>query len=403
MAYAFGASSESIIHELVFNSSASWVPPYSCRAYVTVIGPGGSGGSCVEGGDHESYVASGGGAGGCAKSLLRLDSSVTYTINVGAGGASVDNAVGSAGGANSEFQGSDIDNMAGNLGSGGLQGGGAAVVSLKAGGAGGTATGGTIFNCTGGAGGSGEVSAWADYGIHVAAGGGGAAGIFGKSHRGGNALCNTGGANKIALGGGAGVNGNGGDATSVGSTGTAGGGGGSAWGDGESITLVYPNDGNMFDNSGRIVSCDSDDYTETGLFNMHSSVAGAGAWTDQYDSSRGMAGTPASIFHGLHGAPGRKSLESTTRFSGPGAGGSGYWAMVGTQYGWHLPGLFGGGGGITPNGEDSAYGNAHSNGAKGSYGAGGGGNAGYTTSASYAFYSGGGGQGLVVITVVEIL
>ena len=52
--------------------------------------------------------------------------------------------------------------MAGNLGSGGLQGGGAAVVSLKAGGAGGTATGGTIFNCTGGAAGSGEVSAWAD-------------------------------------------------------------------------------------------------------------------------------------------------------------------------------------------------------------------------------------------------
>ena len=396
MAYTFGASSESIIHEWLFQSSASWVPPYDCRAYVTVIGPGGSGGSYRDDGDHRSYVGSGGGAGGCAKSLLTLSSSVTYTITVGAGGASVNAANGNDGGGNSEFQGSDIDNMAGNLGSGGLSAGGANAVTTQAGGAGGAASGGTIFNCTGGAGGSGAVPDYQNDGIHIAAGGGGAAGIFGKSHRGGNALCNPGGPNIVALGGGAGVNGNGGDATSIASNGTAGGGGGSAWGDGASIS-VDGTDGNMFDNTGRIVSCDSDDFTETGLFIMQE-VASNG-----FDSPRGMVGTPASIFHGLHGSPGRKSLDAITRYSGPGAGGSGYWAMTGTQYGWHLPGLFGGGGGITPNSEDSSYGNAHSLGAKGSYGAGGGGNAGYTTSTSYTFYSGGGGQGLVVITVVEML
>ena len=152
-----GSKSESIFMERVFSTSTTWSPPFDCRAYVTVIGPGGSGGSARNTTDNGTAAASGGGAGGCAKSLLRLDSSVTYTINIGAGGASVNNAAGNAGGANSEFQGSDIDNMAGNLGSGGLKEGNAGTISLKAGGAGGTATGGTIFNCTGGAGGSGEV------------------------------------------------------------------------------------------------------------------------------------------------------------------------------------------------------------------------------------------------------
>jgi len=399
MAYAFGASSESIIHELVFNSSASWVPPYSCRAYVTVIGPGGSGGSCVEGGDHESYAASGGGAGGCAKSLLRLDSSVTYTINVGAGGASVDNAVGSAGGANSEFQGSDIDNMAGNLGSGGLQGGGAAVVSIKAGGAGGTATGGTIFNCTGGAGGSGEVSAWADYGIHIAAGGGGAAGIFGKSHRGGNALCSTGGANKITVGGGAGVGGNGGDATSTGSNGVAGGGGGHAFGDGISITTVYPTTtANMFDTTGLIRSVDCNDWVETGVSAYEQTSVGPG-----YNAHNYQRGSPASIFHGLVGAPSGRVAGGNNGASGPGAGGSGYWDMIQKYYNYCNPGLFGGGGGATKNLSDSGQGQYNSYGGKGSYGAGGGANAALTTSTSYVSMSGGGGGGLVVVTVVEML
>ena len=397
MPVSLGTSSESIIHEWLFQSSASWVPPYDCRAYVTVIGPGGSGGSYKDATAHESYVASGGGAGGCAKSLLRLDSSVTYTINVGAGGASVDNAVGSAGGANSEFQGSDIDNMAGNLGSGGLKEGNAGTISLKAGGAGGTATGGTIFNCTGGAGGSGEVVTYSNAGIHIASGGGGAAGIFGKSYRGGNAICNTGGADKVAIGGGAGVGGNGGDVTSTGSYGLGGGGGGNAFGDGISHTTVYPNQGNMFDTSSLIRSISCNDWDEAG-FSAYEQTSVSGA----YNAHHYQRGSPASIFHGLVGAPAGKVAGGNNSAAGPGAGGSGYYYAIDDGYFWGSPGLFGGGAGTTKNYHNSSYAQYNSYGYKGSYGAGGGANAAYQTGSTTS-WSGGGGGGLVVITVVEIL
>ena len=211
MAYTFGASSESIIHEWLFQSSASWVPPYDCRAYVTVIGPGGSGGSYRDDGDHRSYVGSGGGAGGCAKSLLTLSSAVTYTITIGAGGATVSAANGNNGGANSVFSGSDITDMTANLGSGGVQ----AIASgntAQAGGAGGAASGGSIWNVTGGAGGSATMSNWdsrSAEGEFYISGGGGAAGILGESFRGGYALINltSAGTDCSVRGGGAGVGG----------------------------------------------------------------------------------------------------------------------------------------------------------------------------------------------------
>ena len=80
-----GKSNDSIFMERIFSRSTTWSPPFDCRAYVTVIGAGASGASARNTSDHRAAAASGGGAGGSAKSLLRLDSSVTYTITIGAG------------------------------------------------------------------------------------------------------------------------------------------------------------------------------------------------------------------------------------------------------------------------------------------------------------------------------
>ena len=63
MPYVFGSKDESIFQERVFANSRTWSPPFNCRAYVTVIGPGGSGGSARGTNADRAHAASGGGGG----------------------------------------------------------------------------------------------------------------------------------------------------------------------------------------------------------------------------------------------------------------------------------------------------------------------------------------------------
>ena len=87
-----------------FTSSGSFTPSRNLLAMVTVVGGGGSGavlpfnatGTIL---DNGIWHALGGNAGAFSQSLLRLKSGVTYTITVGAGGASV-NSITSGVGAN---------------------------------------------------------------------------------------------------------------------------------------------------------------------------------------------------------------------------------------------------------------------------------------------------------------
>ena len=408
-----GTKSESIFVERIFSNSTTWTPSFSCRAYVTVIGPGGSGGSARNTSDNRAAAASGGGAGGCARSLLILSSSVTYTITIGTGGASVSGAAGNAGGASSEFTGSDITDMAGAVGSGGAQGTNATTVATQAGGAGGAATGGNIWNVTGGAGGSATVSYWEVAGIHNASGGGGAPGVLGTvGGRGGNALSSVDGYDKYVAAGGGGIGGRGGDATLSGGTtnylNTQGG-----CGDRDGDDVDY--DGN--DSAGCWATLASGlnpilngNYNSTARLGLNTSATGIQGYpnytyvTEQSkDAQQASLGQGASIFHGLSGQGGSRTQDDLYRPSGPGAGGSGWSAYSNSiVYMQMCPGLFGGGGGTGPNYADSVYADQPGYAGAGSFGAGGGGIAGYASS-SNTTNSGAGGAGMVVVTILEPL
>ena len=129
-----------------FFGTTYWTPAYDMQAYVYVIGGGGSG-ACSRASNLRS---SGGGAGGCAVSLITILSSITYTVTVGAGGVYEWQSANGNNGSLSSLIGSNITTMIGNGGTGGVHASSGSV----AGGAGGSATGGNIANNTGGAGGS---------------------------------------------------------------------------------------------------------------------------------------------------------------------------------------------------------------------------------------------------------
>ncbi len=154
-----------------FFGTQSWTPAYSMQAYVYVIGAGGSGAATQHASGNRS---TGGGAGGCAVSLLTLLSTITYTITIGAGGAKKTSTLAGSSGGLSSLVGSNITTMIGNGGAGGVQ----TVATAATGAAGGTATGGTICNNTGGAGGD---CASANYCVS----GGGAVGLWATGNKGG--------------------------------------------------------------------------------------------------------------------------------------------------------------------------------------------------------------------------
>ena len=164
-----------------FQTSRTWAPSYDLTAYVYVIGGGGAGGACKS----SNGQAGGGGAGGCAVSKLDLSSGTTYTITIGAAGASsAANGAGVAGGNGgaSSFSGSGISTMTANGGTGGVATTSAAP-GATTGAAGGTATGGTLGNFTGGKGG-GFNAGTTNYGCA----GGGAVGLWQNGNDAENAI-----------------------------------------------------------------------------------------------------------------------------------------------------------------------------------------------------------------------
>tara|TARA_R100001086_G_scaffold77036_1_gene37364 strand:- start:1306 stop:2268 length:963 start_codon:yes stop_codon:yes gene_type:complete len=134
------------IPNMIFTTGETWSPNKTVQAYVYVIGAGGSG---AGGGGNSDHGFSGGGAGGCAVSLLQLNAGVTYTAVIGAGGAYAGGSSQQAGnaGGDSTFNSSDISIMTGSGGAAGAIASGASAASA----AGGSASGGNLMNNTGGA------------------------------------------------------------------------------------------------------------------------------------------------------------------------------------------------------------------------------------------------------------
>ena len=90
-----GTNSESVFVERIFSVSTTWTPSFNCRAYVTVIGPGGSGAHARGTSAEDVYAASGGGgggswgtdgAGGAGGGGAAGGSAVNGTANTGGGG-----------------------------------------------------------------------------------------------------------------------------------------------------------------------------------------------------------------------------------------------------------------------------------------------------------------------------
>lgn len=153
-----GVSGQTQIFDYYYTISTTITPSFNFIALVHAVGSGGSGAG-TDGESGKICIGTGGGAGGHAISRLKFTSGVTYTITIGAGGEAITTSAasvsdGNAGGATS-ISGSDITTMTAN---GGGAGQGSAPTSIathtETGGTGGTATGGNIANLTGGAGGA---------------------------------------------------------------------------------------------------------------------------------------------------------------------------------------------------------------------------------------------------------
>ena len=393
-----GSKTQSVINELVFNTTTTWACPFDCRAIVTVIGAGGGGGAGRNDSGGYSVVAAGGGAGGVAKSILTLASGTSYVATCGAAGSSGatsgDGAVNGGNGGASTFGVSGASVLlTGNGGNGGTAAQGTSTNSAT-GGSGGTASGGNIFSATGGEGGDAACTAFDSNGGHHAAGGGGAAAILGIGYRGGDALNSTTGYSKLACGGGAGVGGEGGDATCTGGTSqtnvTAF--GGSMFGKGVSKSQATSSNsfaGGQFGN----------EYKNDYKFRGFTSGSVEPYYTSVFYRGSLQSETPnGSIFDGLTGACAHIGLDGYyTQSAGPGAGSSGGYAgyTSGQTNTYHTPGLFGGGGGAALSATSGAcYGSA------GSVGAGGGG---AVTRSTTDCIGGMGGVGMVVISILEYL
>ena len=209
-----------LIPDVVLTVSTTWSPPYKVKALVRCFGGGGSGGVALTrtGGISNSYLwtATGGGAGEHAGSILELDPSVTYTIVAGAGGlqksrSSDGGATGNAGG-NTSFSGSGITTITANGGAGGAvtQFTVIADAGTRAGAVGGSGGAGELYRYTGGAGGAITKPADAEISNNILVSGGGAVGLFNTGFAGGSITFFTGEDNKACASGGGGINGVGG-------------------------------------------------------------------------------------------------------------------------------------------------------------------------------------------------
>lgn len=118
--------------QVIFTGSGTYSPPVDSWHWFTVVG-GGGGGAVIKGDVQQAwYLATGGNGGSVRSGWVFLSSSQTYTITVGAGGASVDTvslntAVAGSVGSQSEISGGDLGATI--IGRGGKGGKGAYVTS----------------------------------------------------------------------------------------------------------------------------------------------------------------------------------------------------------------------------------------------------------------------------------
>ena len=204
-----------VIMEIPLTRSQTFVPPRNGTVNIICIGAGGSGSYCWQ---PTGTVGTGGGAGGlCIKEGLDVTTSGSFTVTIGAGGASVYAATandGNAGG-NTTVAGTGLSaTLTANGGGGGKQG--FITENGAAGGAGGTASNGDI-NRTGGAGGTvgaGLVTGANRGLLELATGGGAVAILTSTGYAGGSITLASGGSkftNDMYLAtGGAGIGGRGG-------------------------------------------------------------------------------------------------------------------------------------------------------------------------------------------------
>ena len=213
-----GGSNPPLTPDVLLTVSTTWSPPYKVKALVRCFGGGGSGAATNT--SYYQYTTmggTGGGAGEHAGSILELDPSITYTIVAGSGGDRRysanhnDNKAGYAGGTTS-FSGSGITTITANGGAGGgfLAMPTVGTVYNLAGGAGGSGGAGALYRHTGGAGGAVLKPVIANNNFNNALStGGGAVGLYGTGFAGGAISFVS--LNQIAFAsGGGGVNGAGG-------------------------------------------------------------------------------------------------------------------------------------------------------------------------------------------------
>ena len=208
--------------QFVIGESKTFTAPLTGRIKVILTGGGGQGAFLANASSTPTSNygdGTGGGAGGYSEKIFNVTAGETFTVTIGAGGATTlamndinSSRVGNNGG-NSSFvtaSAAESVNMVANGGGGGQYGAADVNAITTAGGAGGTASGGD-FNYTGGAGGS--ITRVAGNGANAMTTGGGAVALYGTTYRGGNIDISVahGGNYFIGATGGAGVGGNGGD------------------------------------------------------------------------------------------------------------------------------------------------------------------------------------------------
>jgi hypothetical protein len=206
------SSTTSATNLVVFNSSTTWTAPAGVSSVNYLVVAAGGGGGNLAGG--------GGGAGGYRASTLSVTSGTTYTVTIGAGGASATQ------GGNSVF--SSITSTGG--GAGGLYDGGTGGTGGSGGGGAGTS--GTTGSSAGGAATSGQGSAGGGATTTGGGGGGGGGAGGGGSNAGNGNGANAGNGSSsssitgITYAGGGGGGNRAFDAGTGGSGGSGGGGGG---------------------------------------------------------------------------------------------------------------------------------------------------------------------------------
>lgn len=357
---------ESVIERIYIASSITFNPPYKMRALVRCIGGGGSGAIALDGASTQ-VAATGAGAGEHSGSIVTLDPATNYTATVGAGGAVVTDTspstvatAGNAGGATS-FSGSDITTITANGGSGGAADRGTGILSVS-GGAGGTGGAGALFAITGGAGGDHDGVAGTNN--RSFATGGGAVGFkSGTGYAGG----------AIDVG-----NTNGREVTT---------GGGGIGGKGGKITITSGS-GDKFSYGGSCIGPAPDNVSNA------DGDPPPGTATDAMTPAE-FAGLNATLLFSLfNGTPHfYYTTDTTDSEQHPGVGGKG---TTTNELGVKDGGAFAGGGGAARAGNQS-------DGGTGGYPGGGGGGAAIVNQSTDTVTSGAGGDGIIIIEVLEVL